>query len=158
MPADVTILNLLLPAEPLVWSCIDPVKLWRSSDASPNILDPWVLTTLEVTIEDVKLVTVRLATVISDAVNDVTSILLANASESIPPSFTLKVSEFNSIVASSTFTDRAEPPPPASPSPATSVDIWVPVIPASATFTPEAPTDKVLPSKSKATDAAPDPL
>jgi len=45
--------------------------------------------------------------------------LAAKASESIPPSFTRIVSELISIVASSTFTDNALPPPPAKPSPAT---------------------------------------
>jgi len=54
----------------------------------------------------------------------------------------------------STFTANADPAPPDKPAPATADAIWVAVIPASATFTPEAPTDNVDPSASTANVAA----
>tara|TARA_R110001592_G_scaffold225540_2_gene481512 strand:+ start:176 stop:577 length:402 start_codon:yes stop_codon:yes gene_type:complete len=64
-----------------------PLNVWVSDDVSPNILDPSVSKIDEVTIEDVKAVTVRLDTVISVAAKEVTEILAASASESTPPSF-----------------------------------------------------------------------
>ena len=56
------------------------------------------------------------------------------------------------------FTDKAVPLPPAKPSPAIEEDNWVAVIPASATFTPLAPTDKVDPSGLTVTVASAEPL
>jgi hypothetical protein len=76
----------------------------------------------------------------------------------IPLALTLKVSALVSIEESSTFTLRAVPPPPAKPSPATEVFNCVAVIPASATFTPEAPTVNVEPSACTATEAPAEPL
>jgi len=58
---------------------------------SPNIFEPSVCKILEVTIDEVKLVTVKLDTVISVAVSEVTAMLAARASESTPPSFIDKV-------------------------------------------------------------------
>ena len=52
-----------------------PLNVWVSDDVSPNILDPSVSKIDEVTIEDVKAVTVRLDTVISVAAKEVTEIL-----------------------------------------------------------------------------------
>ena len=63
-----------------------------------------------------------------------------------------------SIVESSTPTLSAVPAPPAKPSPATEVAIWVAVIPASATLTPPDPKDRVEPSSSTVTEAGDDPL
>jgi len=101
---------------------IEPLKVCESDTESPKILEPSVLRILEVTIEEVKAVTVKLDTVISVAVNDTTPILEASASESTPPSLIRSVSEFISIVASSTFTDKflveSIEPPPDKPSPA----------------------------------------
>ena len=76
-----------LSNEPVSLTFKLPVNRCESLAASPNILDPSVSKILEVTIEDVKAVTVRLSTVISVAVREVTAILAARASESTPPSF-----------------------------------------------------------------------
>ena len=109
-------LALILPDEVIL-----PLNKCVSAIVSPKILDPSVLTIEDVTILEVSAVTVKLSTVISVAVKEVTPMLEANASESTPPSFIRSVSEFISIVASSTLTDNALPPPPANPSPATPV-------------------------------------
>ena len=58
-----------------------------SETASPNIFEPSVCKIEEVIIDEVKLVTVKLDTIISVAVSVPTSILSANASVSTPPSF-----------------------------------------------------------------------
>ena len=57
-----------------------------------------------------------------------------------------KLSVVISIEVSSTLTANAVPPPPDNPAPATEVANCVAVIPASATFTPPAPTVNVEPS------------
>ena len=74
-----------------------------------------------------------------------------------PPALTFNESPVISIEESSTSTLNAVPEPPAKPAPATEEFNWIPVIPASATFTPPEPTDNVVPSASTATAAVVEP-
>ena len=106
-----------MPAEPLVWSCIEPVKLWRSSEASPNIFEPIVLTILEVTIEDVKLVTVKLATVIRSAVT-VPNVTSASVATSWPIAISLAFTVIPVPCPTAISLVAAIVPPPVNPAPA----------------------------------------
>jgi len=65
-PAKLKVAAVIVPLELISpEAVISPLKVWESEAASPNILDPYVCTIEEVTIDDVILVTFKLVAEIS---------------------------------------------------------------------------------------------
>ena len=114
-PAKLKVAAVIVPLELISpEAVISPLKVWESEAASPNILDPYVCTIEEVTIDDVILVTFKLVAEISpvtiiDPVNWWTPILLflntitGDAPTSLPATLKIKSDATPSLSAAVTF-------------------------------------------------------